>query len=353
MEQDTQTTDIARILDANANRAREGLRVIEEHVRFSLNSTPLQERLKNLRHKFCKSFSKLEASGNAPLVSSRDTAGDVGTTTTTLSEMKRNTSTEIAKASVKRLQEALRVMEEYGKIISVECAKEFEQIRYLTYELEADIFCNQSRKERLANAKLYVLITESLASADAETVCKETIAGGADIIQMREKNMEDGEFLNKAEKLNNLCRKAGVLFIINDRPHICRLIDADGIHTGLGDLPVNLSRKIIGRDRILGRSTHCPDDLQKAFEDGADYAGVGPVYETKTKEHRSAVGLEYVKHAVENSKIPYYCIGSVNRKTINKVIEAGANTVAICTGIIAAKNIAEETAWYKEQLNKE
>jgi thiamine-phosphate pyrophosphorylase len=130
------------------------------------------------------------------------------------------------------------------------------------------------------------------------------------------------------------------------------LSGADGIHTGQGDLPVHLARRLLGPDRIIGRSTHAPEDLEGAFRAGADYAGVGPVYETKTKEHRSAVGLEYVRHAAAQARIPYFCIGSVNRETLDEVLASGARAVAVCTAIIGAKDIAAEAAWFRARIGQ-
>ncbi|MHC4884012.1 MAG: thiamine phosphate synthase [Planctomycetota bacterium] len=337
-----------RILDANANRAREGLRVVEEYARFILDAPVITNRLKALRHNLVAALASLSDPDN--LTQARDTAGDVGSIVTTPSEGSRADSREVARASIRRLEESLRVLEEYGKILSPETGARFEAIRYEAYEIEALLFADPDRRERLAKARLYVIITDALASADALTTARECAAGGADIIQMREKEMEDGEFLSVAEEMNTICREHGTLFIINDRPHIASLIDADGIHTGQGDLPVHLVRKLIGRDHIIGKSTSGPEFLQKAFEDGADYVGVGPVFPTNTKQHRAAAGLGYVQHAAEYAKLPYFAIGSVNRDSLDAVLEAGARSIAVCTAIIGAQDIAAETAWFKRQL---
>ncbi|MHC4870754.1 MAG: thiamine phosphate synthase [Planctomycetota bacterium] len=339
-----------RIIDANTNRAREGLRVIEEYSRFILDSKPLTEKIKKIRHTFSSSIDNLQEKYGISLLKFRDTAGDIGTKISTAEEGLREDAGVVAKAASKRLQEALRSIEEYTKISSSEASAAFEQLRYKVYDIEKELFSDIDRKTRLSNACLYVLITESLATADSETTAKEIIAGGGDIIQMREKDLEDKEFYNRAETLNNLCRAGNTLFLLNDRPHIAELLETDGIHTGQGDLPVNLCRRIIGTEKIIGKSTSSPEFLKQAQDDGADYIGVGPVYETNTKKHRAAVGLEYVKYASENAQIPYFCIGSINRETIDGVLDAGAGAVAVCTAIIGAKNIAAETAWFKERI---
>ncbi|MBN1258030.1 MAG: thiamine phosphate synthase [Planctomycetes bacterium] len=341
-----------RILDANANRAREGLRVVEEYVRFSLDATAFTERLKQLRHELVATLQLLQqaAGDGVKLENFRDTAGDVGTGISTPAEMKRADATATARAGMKRLQEALRVLEEYGKIVSPEAAAGFERLRYASYDIEPLIFADGARRSHLAEARLYVLVTEALASTDALTAAREAVAGGADMIQMREKELEDSAFYKQALAMREICNSAGALFMINDRPHLAKLVNADGIHTGQGDLPVNLSRRIIGPDRLIGRSTNAPEVLQAAFEEGADYAGVGPVYATKTKEHRAAVGLEYVSYAAREAKIPYFCIGSINRETLGGVLDAGAKAVAVCTAIIGVKDIAAEAAWFKERV---
>lgn len=339
-----------RIIDANTNRAREGLRVIEEYARFILDSKQLTEKIKKIRHSFSSSIDNLQEKYGMSLLEFRDTAGDIGTKISTSEEGLRKDSGIVAKAAAKRLQEALRSIEEYTKISSSEAAAYFESLRYKIYDIEKELFSNFDRKKRLSTARLYVLVSESLASTDAVTAVREIIAGGGDIIQMREKEFEDREFYYKAEKMNSLCRESNILFLLNDRPHIAELLETDGIHTGQGDLPVNLCRRIIGNDKIVGKSTSSPEFLKQAEHDGADYIGVGPVYETNTKRHRAAVGLEYVQYAAKNAKIPYFCIGSINRDTIDGVLEAGAAAVAVCTAIIGAKDIAAETAWFKERI---
>lgn len=340
----------SRILDANLNRAREGLRVVEEYTRFVLDSRSLTERLKSFRHRLQKAEAALRSVAGSILENHRDTPGDTGTTVATGTEQTRSDTAQVARASLKRLEESLRVLEEYGKVQSAEAGALFEGLRYELYGIEPLILAWHTRKERLQEARLYVLITESLASADAITVCREAVAGGADLVQMREKEMEDGAFYEQAHSMNEICREGNCLFLINDRPHIASLVDADGIHTGQGDLPVHLSRRILGYDRIIGRSTSAPAFAEAAHAEGADYIGVGPVYETNTKQHRAAVGLTYVTWAAGNAKLPYFCIGSINRETVHGVLEAGASAIAVCTAIINARDIAAETAWFKAQL---
>jgi thiamine-phosphate pyrophosphorylase len=343
-------SQLGRILDANRNRANEGLRVAEEYARFVLDSKPLTEKLKSLRHGLRMAVAELDGKLPEGLENFRDTYGDVGTGVTLQTESARENAQSVAKASVKRLQESLRVLEEYGKTISTEAAVKFERLRYDLYEIEPALFARNDVRQKLKDACLYVLITESLSSTDALTVAREAVAGGADLIQMREKNLEDNDFYQQALAMRDICHDGGTLFILNDRPHIAALVNADGVHLGQGDLPVNLARRIVGQGCLIGKSTSCPERAEAAWRDGADYIGVGPVYETNTKQHRAAVGLEYVRYAANEAKLPYFCIGSIDRETLPGVLDAGARAVAVCTAIIGAKDIAAETAWFKETI---
>lgn len=342
-------TGILRILDANLNRTQEALRVCEEYARFILEIPALCQQWKELRHSLRRAEILLRDAAGTPLEACRDTAGDVGTQVTSSTEFQRADGAAVAKANIKRLQESLRALEEFGKVASPAAAALFEEMRYSVYDLENLMLSGTDLRKRLSAARLYVLITSKLSSADALTTAREAIAGGADVIQLREKEMEDGEFYQLALMMRQVCG-THTLFLINDRPHIAKLVRADGVHVGQGDLPVNLVRRLIGQEKIVGKSTSEPELADLAVRDGVDYIGVGPVYETNTKAHRKPVGLEYVRWAAESAKLPYFCIGSINRKTLPDVLAAGARSVAVCTGIIGAKDIAAEAAWYKEQI---
>ncbi len=350
-------TSLFRILDANLNRSREGLRAVEEYARLALDDTALAARLKKLRHGLAQLESTLTAmAGCHRLAAFRDIVGDVGADRGAAPAIARPDLAATALAAMKRLQEALRVLEEYAKCAAGSkpsaAVRRAAHLRYEAYAIESRLFADQARRQRLRQALLYVLVTSSLASTDAATAAAEALAGGADIIQLREKEMEDGQLYRLAQRIANECRRCGALFIVNDRPHIAALLDADGVHTGWGDLPINLARRVVGYDRLVGRSTDRPARARVAAQAGADYIGVGPVYPTRTKAHRQAVGLAYVRYAAKNATLPYFCIGAINRENIDEVLAAGGRAVAICTAIIASRDIAKEAAWFKERLRQ-
>lgn len=345
---------VARIMDVNLNRAGEALRGMEEYARFVINSKTLSTRIKTLRHDLsgiAQAWKSCHDTADQPLFN-RDIVGDVGTNIKTVSETTRSDALAVAASATRRAAESLRALAEYGKIDSPELAAQFERLRYAVYDIEPTLLADSALRSRLADASLYVLITTSLCSTDPRTATREAVAGGADIIQLREKEMEDGEFYRLALDLVDICRAGDALFLINDRPHIASLVNAGGVHGGQGDLDVALTRRLLGPAKIIGRSTSGPEFAEKALAEGADYIGVGPVFETNTKQHRAAAGTKYVRWASQWGKLPYFAIGGINRDTIDQVLDAGARAVAICTGISMAADIAAETNFFKRLIQK-
>jgi len=230
---------VLRILDANFNRAREALRVMEEAARFILDDAALCEAIKKLRHELSQALACVPN-----LEAHRDTPGDVGTTIKTADEQRRESVSDVAIAAGKRLSEALRAIEEFSKTLDVRIpstqqslAAAVESMRYRGYDIEQKLV-RALATGQAKQWKLCVLISEELCpSRDWFTVAQGVVAGGADCVQLREKHLDAGELLSRARKLVQLCRPAGVSVIINDRPDVAMLAEADGVHLGQTDLP--------------------------------------------------------------------------------------------------------------------
>jgi thiamine-phosphate pyrophosphorylase len=174
-------------------------------------------------------------------------------------------------------------------------------------------------------------------------VAEEMIAGGVTVIQYREKRPYTSHrtMLEECSQLRALTRKHGVLFIVNDHVDIALLTDADGVHVGQDDLPVDQVRKLVGRKKIIGLSTHSPRQARQAMEIGADYIGVGPIFSTQTKEDVcDPVGLEYLAYAVKNVTLPFVAIGGIKAHNIDRVCQLGAKTICLVTEIVGAEDIA-------------
>src|SRR5207248_3818354 len=202
-----------------------------------------------------------------------------------------------ALANLKRLQEALRTLEEFGKLHGPDLGRAVEALRYRSYTLERAVLLGADARQRLAGARLYVLLTRSRCAAALDWTIAEAAAGGATVFQLREKGRGDRELLALARDVRRWTHQAGALFLVNDRPDIARLVEADGVHLGQDDLPVKEARRVLGPDALVGVSTHGVDQLRQAVLDGASYVGVGPTFPSGTKDFAELAGVEFVSRA--------------------------------------------------------
>jgi thiamine-phosphate pyrophosphorylase len=338
LSQPTEEFDTARILDASANRAREALRVLEDYARFTLADAFLSGQLKQLRHDLTQALGLLPAS---LLLEARDTPHDVGTAISTDAEWERASLPAVVQANAKRLQESLRSLEEYGKLVAVEFAQKIEKIRYQTYTLERAIVQSGKARDRLADAQLYVIVTDALCKASLVGTVSEAALGGAQIIQLREKGIDDRTLLARARDVREVTRSTGTLFIVNDRPDIARLADADGVHLGQGDLPIHEARRIVGPDALIGVSTHNLDQLRRAILEGANYLGIGPTFPSQTKSFDACAGLDFVKQALAETSLPAFALGGIHPGNVEQVVAVGARRIAVSHAICAADDPRE------------
>ena len=177
------------------------------------------------------------------------------------------------------------------------------------------------------DSRLY-LITG--ARPDLEPFLEAAVRGGVDIVQIREKSLSDVALLDVLQQARETTRRLGVPLVVNDRPDLARLAEADYVHVGQDDLPVAAARTFgVG----VGQSTHAPVELAATV---ADYAGVGPVFATPTKAGRSAVGLEYVRHAAAHAHVPWFAIGGIDASNVAEVVAAGAARIAVVRAICDA-----------------
>jgi thiamine-phosphate pyrophosphorylase len=344
----TEQIDAARILDASANRAREALRVIEDYCRFALDDTFLSRELKTLRHGLTEVLAYLPIGA---FLEARETLRDVGTTLTTPAEQTRHSLEAVLQANCKRLQEALRSLEEYGKLHGPRTGGALEKLRYRSYTLERALLLGSAARQRLRDVRLYLLVTASRCLAALDWTIHEAAAGGANIIQLREKELDDRRLLARAQDVRRWTREAGVLFIVNDRPDIARLVQADGVHLGQDDLPVREARRILGPNPLIGVSTHTVDQVRQALLDGASYVGIGPTFPSGTKDFAELAGLEFVRRAAAETSVPAFVLGGIGPDTIGAAVAAGARRVAVSQAICAAEDPRAVAAQLLQALN--
>ena len=167
----------------------------------------------------------------------------------------------------------------------------------------------------------------------------ELAAAGVDLIQLREKEMEAADVIRVGEPIAAACKEAGVPFIVNDRADVALSLEADGVHVGQNDLPVPATRALVG-DRIVGWSTHAPEEVDAAATQDIDYFAVGPVTETPTKPGRPAAGLELIRHASNVATKPWFAIGGIDEELLPSVLEAGATRIVVVRAITEAQDPA-------------
>ncbi|MHC4562523.1 MAG: thiamine phosphate synthase [Planctomycetota bacterium] len=327
--------EIYRILDANFNRAREALRVIEDCGRFALNDPVITAIAKNLRSDLREILEQLPAD---ELVVSRDTPGDIGTELSSLTEPARSDLRDVAIAACKRLSEALRTVEEYSKVIAPDKTHHLERMRYDSYTLEQRVVGRLAVTRHMQEAKLYVLVSSDMIAGSVRQTVRRIIAGGADIIQLREKHTADKNLLAMAAEIRELTDETDRVFIVNDRPDIAAIVGADGVHLGQDDLPIAEARRLLRPGAIVGRSTHSAQQIKTAINEGADYIAVGPIFKTATKDAGSTVGTELLAEALELTEVPIVAVGGITSKNIGQVTAAGGKCVAVSSAVCGAED---------------
>lgn len=344
----TEQADAGRVVDASLNRAREALRVLEDYCRFVLNDRVLTEQVKELRHELATATAALPA---GVLLAARDTPGDVGTAVTSAGEYDRRSPAQVAAVNLKRLQEALRSVEEYGKVFGEGIGRRAEAVRYRAYTLERAVVRGADARSRLADARLCALLTGAQCAAALDWTITEAASGGVQVFQLREKSLPDRELLERARNVRRWTREAGTLLIVNDRPDVARLVEADGVHLGQDDMPVSAARRIVGPDALIGVSTHTPEQVRRAVLDGADYLGVGPTFPSQTKSFDHYPGLDFVRFAAAETSLPTFALGGINLANARQVLEAGAKRVAVSAAIAQADNPAAVARQFRSALN--
>ena len=210
---------------------------------------------------------------------------------------------------------------------------------------------------------LYAIVDNTLTPhLSHPELAEKVLQGGARIIQLRVKppapasgkpTLSHRELLETAKTIRNLTRHYKASLIINDQADIALAAEADGLHLGQDDLPLSEARRILGENKVIGISTHSLEEAERAWKEGADYIGFGPVFTTETKgESLSPRGAESLKQVVDAIDLPIIAIGGINEKNIGEVIEAGANGAAIISSITTAEDITEKTRLFVELWRK-
>lgn len=340
--------EVYRILDANFNRAREALRVAEDCGRFAMNDPAVTAMAKHMRSDLKEVLTQMPQD---EMITCRDTPGDIGTEITSPTEPTRTDLADVVRAACKRLSESLRTIEEYGKFVAPDKVLVIERMRYEAYTLEQRLTSRLLVANRFRDVRLYVLVTETGCHGSVREFARGAITGGADALQLREKDLPDGMMLAIAAELRELTDEMGRLLIINDRADIAAIVNADGVHLGQHDLPIAEARRLLRPGAIVGRSTHSVAEAKAAVTEGADYLGVGPMFATETKDAGAPQGPELFRQVAEAIQdVPLMAIGGINADNVSRLVEAGCSAVAVSSAICKADDPKAAARAIREQL---
>jgi len=332
-----------RIIDANLNRASEGLRLLEDIARFLLNDAEISQQLRSVRHNLAQEAKPL----GAKLLSQRDSEHDVGATVMLPSSFEvegQQNLLGLITSNAKRAEESLRVIAELAKLPEVSPmlnSARFEQLRFKLYSLERGLTARILRRDKTKQLTgLYVILDrQALAGRDELDAAEQVIQGGARVIQLRDKEGDKGELWPIAERLKARCGRSGVLFIVNDYLDLALAVDADGLHIGQKDLPLSVVRGQLPVDRIVGCSVTTVSQAVKAEKEGADYVAVGSIFSTIMKQGATVVGVETLKQVRRVVSSPLVAIGGINEDNIGQVVAAGADSVAVISAVLGQEDV--------------
>ncbi|MDX1810027.1 MAG: thiamine phosphate synthase [Sulfurospirillaceae bacterium] len=327
---------IYRILDANVNRAAEGIRVVEDICRFHFEDENLTKKLRDVRHKIRKNLASIDTH----LLKHRDSDHDIGKSVSKESKIDKKASiSQSIFANFKRALEAIRVIEEILKTTDdmYEVGKSYEALRYELYYLEKELM-ERSKKNSLPEGIYGITFSKFSNGRTNVEVVRDMIDCGIKVVQYREKDKTLREMYDEALILREMTRRAGVVFIVNDHVELAMMVDADGVHIGQDDWPLGEVRKLVGDDKIIGLSTHSKEQALEAVELGADYIGVGPIYDTQTKDY-ATVGVQYLEFVAGNIPIPFVAIGGIKEHNLNEIVNRGAKSFALVTELTMAEDM--------------
>jgi thiamine-phosphate pyrophosphorylase len=311
-----------RVLDANINRAAEGMRVLEDIARFVLENQTVCAAIKQCRH---------ELRAQTPTLLHRDTAGDVGTTVSVEQEKNRNSIRSVAVAAGNRCGEALRVVEEFLKLHNAK--NTVEAIRYKMYDLSAEILSLLGGTTAQQWRLCFVMTKDECVLAWQDTL-RQSLTAGCDCVQVREKKLSTRELVQHVFEVKKIADKYDAQVIVNDRVDVMLTTQVSGVHLGDKDMRIQDARNLCGPEYIIGATVHAPEKVKTTIMSGADYVGVGAMFQSSTKPSTKVALLGLLKNA-----LPYYhlAIGGITPKNVQTLYETG------CKGVAVSSSIAQST----------
>ena len=345
-EKNGSAVGIWRTLDASANRSAEAVRVLEDILRFCLNDAFLSQEAKAIRHELAVVFAQEDFQARIQL---RDVLRDVGASSTASKSPPRTELRHVFAANAARASQSIRSLEECSRVVMPSATTVFEQLRYRIYTLEKAAMTIIKSRKMFADIRLCVLLDVDQPQAEFKTLVGQLLDAGVRMIQLRDKKASTALLCERADTMLQQVRqhaemKTGkrCLVLINDRADVAVAVNADGVHLGETDLPVNLARKVCGHEFIIGRTAHSIDEAKQAVREGVDYLGVGPCYPSTTKQFEYFASDAFLRDVSKEIQLPIFGIGGIASDNIDRLIHLGVTRVAIASSITGAADPGEE-----------
>ena len=345
-EKNGSAVGIWRTLDASANRSAEAVRVLEDILRFCLNDAFLSQEAKAIRHELAVIFAQEDFQARIQL---RDVLRDVGASSTASKSPPRTELRHVFAANAARASQSIRSLEECSRVVMPRATTGFEQLRYRIYTLEKAAMTIIKSQKMFADIRLCVLLDVDQTQAEFKTLVGQLLDAGVRMIQLRDKKASTALLCERADTMLQQVRqhaemKTGkrCLVLINDRADVAVAVNADGVHLGETDLPVNLARKVCGHEFIIGRTAHSIDEARQAVREGVDYLGVGPCYPSTTKQFEYFASDAFLRDVSKEIQLPIFGIGGIASDNIDRLIHLGVTRVAIASSITGAADPGEE-----------
>lgn len=338
-----------RAFDAVANRAAEAIRVVEDVLRFMLDDRTLSSEAKQLRHDLSAAVA---SAGRERAVLARDVAGDVGTDLVAARSLGRRTASDLLAANAARGGQAIRSLGEIAAMVAPAQAAAFDPLRYRLYAIERNAALAIRSCGRLEGVGMCVLVDGRETEAAFGRLVTSLLEAGVRMIQLRDKALPTPELLSRARQAVAIARPFRAIVIVNDRVDVALAAAADGAHVGETDLPTRDARRLLGPDRLLGRTAHSMEELRAAVADGADYLGVGPCFESPTKAFGSFADRAFLAEAAKATSLPVFAIGGITVDRLAELASLGFRRVAVASAVTSAADPAATAATFLDRLRQ-
>lgn len=334
-------TKLERLLDANINRSSEGLRLLEDIARFELESPQISFELKSIRH-------GIRAIGKGWIDISRDrnTEDDCGIGLDTEDNFERPNLTSLVSANSSRVCEAFRVIEEIARVVkNTRVAKEVSAWRYCVYQIEKKIIDRIENK----NTQWFfcLLLTRSMCKKSWKEVAESALSLNIDAIQIREPSIKTNQLVEMVKEIVLMRGEGKTKIIVNDRVDVALASCADGVHLGASDLTVQDAKKISKNKLIVGATAHTIQEARVAIDMGADYLGIGPIYQSVTKPNLGPCKKDFINSFLgEYPGVPHLAIGGISLNKMSEVFEMGIRGVAVSSAVCCSENPKEDIMFF-------